>query len=167
MCQEVVKMAGVSDFIVSKNPDSTDADLAVVLWETNTNKPALRIKLNTFNQIKTSINMVAEKIGTSPVKLDFIGGKFPEKKEERKKIKVKVYSNFLKEIVLDMGFSLSEDRADFMVYPDYIHNEISEEIRDMGNRAIEIPSHNNVPVNPLERAHLRYNILEKRLCTKL
>ncbi|MDP3065746.1 MAG: hypothetical protein Q8N08_03325 [Methanobacteriaceae archaeon] len=167
LCREVVEMAGVSNFMVSETPDYTDADLAVVLSETNTEKPALKIKLNTFTQIKNSIDRVAEKMGTSPVILDSLVEVFPGKIEERKKIKVKVYSNFLKDIVMDMGFAMVETEADFMVYPDYIHDEISEEIRDMGDRAVEIPSHKNVPTNPLERAQLRYNILEKRLCTKL
>jgi hypothetical protein len=166
MCQEVVELAGVTDFIVSTSPDSTDADLAVVLWETKTIKPVLRVKLNTFAQIKDSIQVLADKMGTSPLK--FKGGNdFPIKDVERKKIKVKVYSNFLKEIIDDMGFSLVEDQADFIVYPDYIREKISAEIGAAGDRAIEIPSHKNAPINPLERARMRYNILEERLCMRL
>lgn len=166
MCRGVVVLAGVPDFIVSSDPDSTDADLAVVLWETKTTKPSLKVKLNTFTQIKDSIQHLADKMGTSPLKFN-LDHYIPIKGEERKKIKVKVYSNFLKEIVADMGFTLVEDQADFMVYPDYLRKKISTEIKAAGDRAIEIPSHKNAPIDPLERAHMRYSILEKRLCTRL
>lgn len=166
MCREVVLLAGVPDFIVSKDPDSTDADLAVVLWETKTTKPSFKVKLNTFTQIIDSIVALADEMGTSSLKLVF-DPHIPINSEERKKIKVKVYSNFLKEIVADMGFSLVDDQADFLVYPDYIRKKIFAEIEAAGDRAIEIPSHKNAPTNPLERAHLRYSILEERLCTRL
>jgi hypothetical protein len=166
MCREVVVLAGVSDFIVTTDPDSTDADLAVVLSETETTKPSFRVKLNTFTQILESILALAEEMGTSSLKLNF-ERYIPIEGEERKKIKVKVYSNFLKEIVTDMGFSLVEDQADFLVYPDYLSKIISAEIEAAGDRAIEVPSHKNAPTNPLERAHLRYSILEERLCTRL
>lgn len=166
MCREVVVLAGITDFIVSNVPDSTDADLAVVLWETKTSKPTFRVKLNTFAQIKDSIHSLADKMGTSPFKFNLEPYK-PIKVRERKKIKVKVYSNFLKEIVTDMGFTPVDEPADFLVYPDYIREKIPAEIEAAGDRAIEIPSHKNVPINPLKRANLRYNILEERLCTKL
>lgn len=166
MCQEIVILAGVSDFIVSTDPDSTDADLAVVLWETKTTKPSFRVKLNTFSQIIESIRALADEVGTHNHKLN-LDHYVPPKDEERKKIKVKVYSNFLKDIVVDMGFSLVEDEADFLVYPDYFRKKISDEIEVAGERAIEIPSHKNAPVDPLKRTHLRYNILEERLCTRL
>jgi hypothetical protein len=166
MCRDVVFLAGVSDFIVSTDPDTTDADLAVVLWETKTTKPSLRVKLNTFTQIKDSIQSLADKMGTNPLKLNLYPY-IPIKDEERKKIKVKVYSNFLKEIVADMGFTLVEEQADFLVYPDYIGENIPAEIEAAGDRAVEIPSHKNAPIDPLERARLRYDILEERLCTRL
>jgi hypothetical protein len=166
MCQKIVVLAGVQEIIVSTDPDSTAADLAVVLWETKTTKPSFRVKLNTFTQIIDSIQALAEEMGTSSLKLNF-EHYIPTKGEERKKIKVKVYSNFLKEIVDDMGFTLVEDQADFLVYPDYLHEKIPAEIEAAGEGAIKIPSHNNAPTDPLERAHLRYNILEERLCTRL
>jgi len=90
--------------------------------------------------------------------------------DERKKIKVKVYSNFITDIVADMGFSLVKEKPDFLVFPDYLkddeNKDILGEIEIMGDRAVEIPSHKNAPLNPLERAQIRYNILESRLCTK-
>jgi segregation and condensation protein B len=140
--------------------------LAVVLSETKTLKPSFRVKLNTLTQIKDSIHSLADKMGTSPLKFN-LKPYIPIKDRERKKIKVKVYSNFLKEIVTDMGFTLVDELADFLVYPDYIRGKIPAEIEAAGDRAVEIPSHKNVPSDPLKRAHLRYNILEERLCTKL
>ena len=110
MCREVVVLAGITDFIVSNVPDSADADLAVVLWETKTTKPSFRIKLNTFTQIKDSIQSLAAEMGTDPLKFE-LNHYIPIKGAERKKIKVKVYSNFLKEIVADMGFTLVEEQA--------------------------------------------------------
>jgi len=90
--------------------------------------------------------------------------------DERKKIKVKVYSNFIRDIVQDMGFTVVEEKPDFLVFPDYMNtianNQLKMEIELMGDMAVEIPSHKNAPLNPLIRAQLRYHILEKRLCTK-
>jgi hypothetical protein len=105
-------------------------------------------------------------MGTSPHEINW-DNYSTVKEGERKKIKVKVYSNFLKEIVTDMGFTLVEDQYDFVVYPDYIRRKISAEIEALGDRAVEIPSHKNAPIDPLERAHMRYKILEERLCMRL
>ena len=87
--------------------------------------------------------------------------------ELNRKIKVKVHSNFLREVVEDMGFSVVPDHEDYLVYPDYMRDELVDELSTMGDRAVEIPSHKSAPLNPVERAKLRYNILEKRLCMKL
>jgi predicted MPP superfamily phosphohydrolase len=83
-----------------------------------------------------------------------------------RKIKVKVYSNFLKDIVNDLGFTLVTGNHHYLVYPDYIKNELFDEIITMGDRAVEVPSHKNAPKNPLKRAEIRYKLLEKKLCTK-
>jgi hypothetical protein len=64
--------------------------------------------------------------------------------------------------VEDIGFDIVEENYDFVVYPDYMKDEISE--NDI--KTIEIPSHKNVPLNPIKRAEMRYNILEKELCMK-
>lgn len=174
MCQEVVRLAGVLEYTVVLDYNFEGADLAIVLSETNTNVPSIKLKLNTFKQIYSSIDHISNILGTKKldmgsIKKDYLAFTNPEKKvlNERKKIKVKVYSNFLKDIVVDMGFSLVEDEADFLVYPDYFRKKISDEIEVAGERAIEIPSHKNAPVDPLKRTHLRYNILEERLCTRL
>jgi segregation and condensation protein B len=81
-------------------------------------------------------------------------------------IKVKVYSNFLRDIVDDLGFTIVSEDPDYLVYPDYIKNQISNEIVTMGDRIVEIPSHKNAPKNPIKRAETRYKLLEKKLCMK-
>ena len=48
MCEEILKLAGLKEYQVSLNPDSTDADIAVVLSETNTDMQSIKLKLNTF-----------------------------------------------------------------------------------------------------------------------
>jgi segregation and condensation protein B len=171
MCSEIMELAGVTDYVISEDPDSEEGDLVVVLWETKTRIPALRIKLNTFKQIEDSISMIAAELGTKAMFLpqDWVGkdNDSERMRHERKKIKVKVYSNFLREILEDMGYKLVENQAEFLVYPDYMKNKLNQEINSMGDRAVEIPSHQNVPLKPLERVKMRYNILERKLCTKL
>ncbi|PAV02899.1 MULTISPECIES: hypothetical protein [Methanobacterium] len=159
MCEEIVKLAGISNYVVNKTPDSVGADIAVVLSETKLSTKSIKIKLNTFSQIKESIEMLSEKFETSP--LDYEIKEIVGSKKNRK-IKVKVYSNFLKEIVKDMGFSVADKDYNFVVYPDYMKdNVVNEDVE-----TVEIPSHKNVPLSAIERAEMRYNILEKRLCMK-
>jgi len=170
MCSEIMEMAGVPDYIISEDPDSEKGDLVVVLWETKTRTPALHIKLNTFSQIENSINMIAAEMGTKSKTPGDLLTKVNDSQyidNQRKKIKVKVYSNFLREIVEDMGYTTVETQAEFLVYPDYLKDKINHEIEAMGHKAIEIPTHQNAPIKPLERAKMRYNILENKLCTKL
>jgi segregation and condensation protein B len=177
MCQEAVRLAGISEYTVKTDNIFAGADLAIVLSETETNIPTIKIKLNTFKQIYESIDLISNTLKTK--KLDFEGFNNdhlsytnPEKKvtKERKKIKVKVYSNFIREIVQDMEFTILKEKADFLVFPDYMKNTdnkyLMDEIELMGDQAVEIPSHKNAPLNPLKRAQLRYYILESRLCTK-
>ena len=114
--------------------------------------------------------MIAAELGTkSKIPGDLLakGNASQYMDNQRKKIKVKVYSNFLREIVEDMGYTTVETQAEFLVFPDYLKDKINHEIESMGDRAIEIPSHRNAPIKPLERAKMRYNILERKLCTKL
>lgn len=175
MCQEAVRLAGVLDYTVKQDNNFEGADLAIVLSETKTSVHAIKIKLNTFKQIYESIDLISNTLKTE--KLDMGGwddsvhvSRERETMNERKKIKVKVYSNFITDIVTDMGFSLVKEKPDFLVFPDYLkddeNNDILGEIGIMGDRVVEIPSHKNAPLNPLERAQIRYNILESRLCTK-
>ena len=164
MCEEIVRLAGIPDYIVSKDPDSVKADIAVVLSETNLSTESIKIKLNTFSQIKGSIEMLSKTFETIPLdyKIKYMEN---SKRNENRKIKVKVYSNFLKETVEDMGFKIVSDDYDFVVYPDYMKNKIINEIEDK-IKVVEIPSHKNVSLDAIKRAEIRYNALEKELCMK-
>lgn len=175
MCQEAVRLAGVLEYIVKQDNNFEGADLAIVLSETKTQVPNLKIKLNTFKQIYESIDIISNTLKTEKLDLgewedSVYVSREMETMDERKKIKVKVYSNFITDIVADMGFSLVKEKPDFLVFPDYLkegrNKDILREIKLMGDRAVEIPSHKNASLNPLERAQMRYNILESRLCTK-
>ena len=178
MCQEILRLAGVHDFTVMKNIDSAGADVAIVLSETDTNTKSIKLKLNTFSQINDSIKTISDIFGTQPLVSSVENVSVLDSSNENRKIKVKVYSNFLKDIVKDLGFTVVQenddhDTYDFLVYPDYMKDEIRDKITneitdDLNNfMTVEIPSHKNAPLNPIERAELRYNILEKKLCTKL
>ena len=47
MCEEVVKLAGIKDYKVNKNPDLEKGDLAILLSESKIKMDSLPIKLNT------------------------------------------------------------------------------------------------------------------------
>jgi hypothetical protein len=167
MCKDVMLLAGVRDFEVNPDPDSTDADIAVVLSETDTTIKSVKLKLNTFSQIKESI-----KILRNIFEIDLDSYK-PEdctfhgiNKSKNRKIKVKVYSNFLNDIVDDLGYTVVSKDHDYLVYPDYLRDQLSHEIIIMGDKGIEVPSHKNAPKDAIKRAKMRYNFLEKNLCTK-
>lgn len=165
MCSDVLKLAGVKDFETNIDPDSTDADIAVVLSETNTDMESVRIKLNTFSQIKNSVLVLRDRLGCngSVYKL-----KLPDFDPQHKNIRVKVYSDFLRDIVEDMGFNVvgEGESHQYIVYPDYLTDELSDEIYEMGIMAVEVPSHKNAPKNPIKRAELRYELLERKICMK-
>ena len=162
MCKDALKLAGIMEFDTNSSPDSTDADIAVVLSETDTTMKSVKIKLNTFTQIKSSVEMLQEMFGTSAVELNFDNSKYLGfDGTENRNIKVKVYSNFLRDIVDDLGFTIVNEDPDYLVYPDYIMDLLSDEIITMGDRVVEIPSHKNVPKNPIKRAETRYKLLEK------
>ncbi|MCK9151522.1 hypothetical protein [Methanobacterium alcaliphilum] len=189
MCEEILKMAGITDYIVNKYPDEENADLAFVLSETDTKMKSVKLKLNTFSQIQKSIITVFENVKRySESNTEFkasetqiksfneiiqsdIGYRWfdsPEKEQlrnENRKIKVKVYSNFLKDILNDMGYTIVNKKPDFIVYPDYLENNVGDNLLN-GVKSIKIPSHGDVPLNPLERAIIRYNLLEKGLCMR-
>ena len=169
MCEDVLRLAGVREFIVNLDPDSTDADIAVVLSETNTSMKSVKVKLNTFYQIKKSVVMIRDIFETDEVDHDLLDQVFTNGQQfENRKIKVKVYSNFLKEIINDLGFTIVSENQnhDYLVYPDYIRDGLADEIIRMGDRVVEVPSHKNVPKDPIKRAEMRYKLLEKKLCMK-
>ena len=66
-----------------------------------------------------------------------------------------MYSEFLKDIVSDMGFDIVSDDYRYVIYPDYLKGEVAE-----SDNLVEIPSHNEISKNPFKKAELRYGILE-------
>lgn len=61
-----------------------------------------------------------------------------------------------------MGYKIVNKNPDFIIYPDYMEDKIKEE----NVSKVKVPSHENVPKDPIERAKVRYNLLEKKLCMK-
>ena len=66
-------------------------------------------------------------------------------------------SNFLKDTAESMGFTIDDENYDYVVYPDYLADEVQNETQTL----IEISSHNFVSKNPFVRLEKRYEILEK------
>ena len=162
MCEEIVKLAGVSDYAVNKFPKKEDGDFAVLLSESRAEMDALAIKINTPRQVFESIKKVSEIAGNELCDEEIEA--FFEDYELAKKylhftakrdVNVKVYSEFLKDIVSDLGFAIVSDDFDYVVYPDYLKSMVKE-----SENLVEIPSHNNVSKNPFEKIELRYGILE-------
>ena len=123
---------------------------------------SLPIKLNTSSQVFESIKKVSKiaenDLSDEEIKSFFKGYDLSCKylnSDFKRDINVKVYSRFLKDIVLDMGFNLVENNPDFIVYPDYLKNDVQEK-----DNLVEIPSHGFVSKNPFERIEARYSILE-------
>ena len=162
MCEEIVRLAGITDYVVNKFPDEEDGDLAILLSESKVEMESLPIKLNTPSQVFESIKKVSEIAGTElsdeDVKAFFRGYDISCKylnSDFKRDVDVKVYSEFLKDIVLDVGFNIVEENPDFVVYPDYLKEKVQET-----DNLVEIPSHNFVSKNPFERIEARYSILE-------
>ena len=164
MCEEVVKLAGITDYKVNKNPDLEDGDLAILLSESKVKMDSMAIKLNTPKQLFDSIKEVS-KLSDNELSDNDILSFFEDHElclkyldnHDNSNIKVKIYSNFLKDIILNMGFEISDDDFDYVIYPDYLIDKVAEEKKTL----IEIPSHNFVSKNPFERIEMRYAVLEK------
>ena len=162
MCEEIVKLAGIEGYSVNKNPDEEEGDLAILLSESKVKMNCLAIKLNTPTQIFESIKKVS-KVGGKELSDEEILSFFDDYELCKKyldsdfkmNINVKVYSQFLNDIVLDMGFNVVVDNFDYVVYPDYLKDKVEESIN-----LVEIPSHGDVSKNPFERVEVRYSILE-------
>ena len=162
MCEEIVRLAGITDYTVNKFPDEEDGDLAIVLSESKVEMDSLAIKINTPSQIFESIKEVS-KLTVSELSDDEIMGFFSDYELCRKylnshpshDIDVKVYSEFLKDIVNDIGFNIVSDNFKHVIYPDYLKYKVTEE-----DNLVEIPSHNDISKNPFKKAELRYVILE-------
>lgn len=162
MCEEIVKLAGVSDYVVNKNPDEEEGDFAILLSESKVNMDSLPIKLNTPKQIFESIKQVS-KLTSHELSDEEILSFFEDYELSKKyldstfkrDINVKVYSEFLKDLVLDIGFNIVLYDFDYVIYPDYLKNIVIET-----DNLVEIPSHGFVSKNPFERIEVRYSILE-------
>jgi segregation and condensation protein B len=162
MCEEIVRLAGITDYTVNKFPDEEDGDLAIVLSESKVEMDSLAIKINTPSQIFKSIKEVSKLTGSELSDEEII--EFFRDYELCRKylnshpshdIDVKVYSEFLKDIVNDIGFNIVSDNFKHVIYPDYLRDKVTEV-----DNLVEIPSHNDISKNPFEKAELRYAILE-------
>jgi segregation and condensation protein B len=162
MCEEIVKLAGITDYAVNKFPTNDDGDLAILLSESKVDMDAIAIKINTASQIFESIRKVSRIGGTelsdSEILSFFDGYELCRKylvSNFKRDVNVKVYSEFLKDIVSDLGFNIDSDEFDFVIYPDYLKDNVEE-----SENLVEIPSHNSISKNPFDKAELRYSILE-------
>ena len=164
MCEEVVKLAGINEYKVNKNPDLEDGDLAILLSESKVEMDSIAIKLNTPRQLFESIKEISGLTGHELSDKE-ISEFFKDydlclkylKNHDNSQVKVKVYSNFLKDIILNIGFTVDEDNPDYVIYPDYLKDNVGDETSEL----VEIPSHGFVSKNPFERIEVRYGILEK------
>ena len=162
MCEEIVKLAGIDDYVLNKFPTSSDGELAILLSESKVNMNSISIKINTSSQIFESIKKISS-ITDSELDDEEIYEFFRDYPLCRKylhsdftnNINVKVYSEFLKDIVYDVGFNIDDNNFCYAIYPDYMKNKVSE-----SENLVEIPSHNEVSKNPFKKAELRYSILE-------
>ena len=200
MCKQIVEWAGLKEFKVNKFPDEEEGDFAILLSESKVEMDSLAIKINTFGQIKESIktvskvlferNLIEKAIGDEWIESIFNDYKddveyalldeneFNEIRKSNKDKKVKVYSEFLKDIVLDIGADVidftydkngnDEDKAndlgmdfDYLVYPDYLEEEVlkRENLKSNEFKVIKILSHNNISKDPILKAESRYEIL--------
>ena len=198
MCKQIVEWAGLNDFKVNRFPDEEEGDFAILLSESKVEMDSLAIKINTFSQIKESIktvsdalfekNLVEKAIDCESIESIFNDYKdnglqyavldedeFSKIRESNKDKKVKVYSEFLKDIVSDIGatvidFKYNKDENDadnleldydYLVYPDYLEEEVlkRENLGSVEFKSIKILSHNNISKDPILKAESRYNAL--------
>lgn len=162
MCEDVLKIAGVDNYIVV-NPtevNKIDCDYLITFSETKTKSDKISVKLNSYTQLYESILKVSKILNTKydDDQIREIKKLIDEndKVTKRSDIKVKVCSKFLEDTVRDMGYTLSEHDYDFVVKPDFIVNDDSD--------AVIIPSHKNVAHGIVDRLNERYMILESKLC---
>ena len=203
MCRQIVEWAGLKEFKVNKFPDEEDGDFAILLSESKVKMDSMAIKINTFAQIKESIktvsnalfekNLIEKAIGDEEIEAIFNDYKGDVEyalldEDEFNKIRkscndkrVKVYSEFLKDIVSDIGSDVidfkydkngkdgdNEDLGmdfDYLVYPDYLEEEVlkRENLESNEFKAIKILSHNNISKDPILKAESRYATLIEAL----
>ena len=157
-----MKLAGIKDYAVNKFPQKSDGDLAILLSESKVEMDAIQIKINTSRQIFESIKKVSgltdEELSDEEILVYFKDYELCKKylnHDFERDVNVKVYSEFLKDIVSDVGFNIVSDNFDYVIYPDYLIDKVEET-----ENTVEIPSHNSISKNPFDKAELRYSILE-------
>ena len=161
MCEEIVKLAGITEYVVNKFPQKSDGDLAILLSESKVEMDAIQIKINTATQIFESIREVSKighELSDEEIHACFEDYELCRKylnSNFKRDIDVKVYSEFLKDIVSDVGFNIVSKDYRYVIYPDYLKDNVTEE-----DNLVEIPSHNSISKNPFDKAELRYSILE-------
>ncbi len=162
MCEEIVRLAGITDYAVNKFPDEEEGDLAILLSESKVEMDSLPIKINTPKQVFESIKKVSKITGNELSDMD-VQGFFDEYPLARKylnadfkrNVNVKVYSEFLRDMAIDLGFNIVSADFDYVIYPDYLRDSVKE-----AENLVEIPSHNDISKNPFEKIEVRYAILE-------
>jgi segregation and condensation protein B len=198
MCKQIVEWAGLKEFKVNKHPDQEEGDFAILLSESKVKMDSMAIKLNTFSQIKESIkkvsdclfekNLIEEAIDAESIEAIFNDYKeqniqyaildeeeFNKIRQSNKDKMVKVYSEFLKDIVSDIGAIVidfkydkngndvdnSDLGYDYLVYPDYLEEEVlkRENLDSDEFKSIKILSHNNISKDPILKAESRYDTL--------
>ena len=198
MCKQIVEWAGLNDFKVNRFPDEEEGDFAILLSESKVEMDSLAIKINTFSQIKESIktvsnalferNLIEKAIDCESIEAIFNDYKenglqyavldeyeLAKIRKSNKDKKVKVYSEFLKDIVSDIGatvidFKYGKDGKDegnpdldydYLVYPDYLEEEVlkRESLSSDEFKSIKILSHNNISKDPILKAESRYDAL--------
>ena len=132
MCEEIVKLAGISNYVVNKYPDEEDGDLAILLSESKVEMDSLPIKLNTPVQVFESIKKVS--------------------KVAQNELSDEEINSFFEDYELSSKYLNSHFNV---VFPDYLKDNVIET-----DNLVEIPSHGFVSKNPFERIEVRYSILE-------
>ena len=70
MCEVIVKLAGINDYVVNKFPDDEGGDLAILLSESKVEMNSLPIKINTPKQVFESIKKVSKITGNELSDMD-------------------------------------------------------------------------------------------------
>lgn len=164
MCDDVLKIAGIRDYevVLPSEINDADGDVIITLSETEVKIDKIPIKLNSYKQLLDSIMMLSERFNTENdcEKIEYIENLINqnnEKKDKRKDIKVKVYANFLKDTLVDMGFNVVDEDYDYVVVADYMDVKLTDDM-------IVVSSHKNVSRNIIDRLNERYELLENKLC---
>lgn len=162
MCEELVKLVGIKNYNVNKHPTMDDGNLAILLSESKVEIDSIPVKVNSSAQIFESIKKIDFNSHLTDEEILSFFDDYPLAKKYlnndiKNSIHVKVYSNFLKDTAESMGFVIDDKNYDYVIYPDYLANEVQNETKPL----IEISSHSFVSKNPFARLEKRYEILEK------